>query len=162
MSVTITRMRRRHIEAALAIIRAHDKDDAKAAKTYFARKARSRKRWRATSARHYVALDDNMVVGVCGVDKDVEEGVDVWWLGWFYVDASSRGGGVGKALFDRSVRFARKHGARKLFVDTGSGKSYRRARDFYAGQGAVEEGRLRDFYGAGDHMVIYGLALSGK
>jgi GNAT superfamily N-acetyltransferase len=162
MSVKLRRMRRSDIPAVVAIIAAHDKDDGRTAATYFSAKGISKKAWTAKTGRHWVAVDSRAVVGMCGAGEDDEGGHRVWWLGWFYVAKGYRGNGVGNALFQRAVRHVRERRGRKLFIDTGSGKAYARARKFYLRQGAVEEGLLRDFYGKGDHMVLYGLPLRGK
>lgn len=155
-------MKRGDIEAALRIVKAHEYDDEVAARKYFTRRARSRKRWQRRDARHWVAVLDGEIVGVSGVQLDDEEGENIWWLSWFYVRARARRRGVGARMFARCTRWAAKQGGRKLFIDTSSTDSFAAARAFYEGRGATQEGRLLDFYEPGDHMVIYGLPLTGK
>ena len=45
--------------------------------------------------------------------------------------------------------------ARTLIVDTSSLDDYDQARAFYEARGFVEEARIRDFYGPGDHKVTF-------
>ena len=156
----IRRMRRRDVAAVVAIIASHDVDDGRSAEREFQRRARSKKRWKSDDARYFVAEVDGVLDGVSGVVADDEEGEDIWWLGWFYVTPTAQGMGVGGSLFERALRWARKQDGRKLFVDTGSTDSYADARRFYESRGCAEEGRLLDYYGPGDHQVLYGLALS--
>lgn len=45
--------------------------------------------------------------------------------------------------------------ARILIVETSSGDGYEHARAFYGKHGFVEEARIREFYGPGDHKVVF-------
>ena len=52
--------------------------------------------------------------------------------------------------------------ARVLIVETSSTDRYTQARAFYDKQGFEEEARIREFYGPGDHKVVFWKALSSK
>ena len=152
-------MKRRDIDAVVAVISSHDTHDARAARADFERRAGTPPSWKAPDARFWVAEAGDRLLGVCGAVADDGEGEGVWWLGWFYLAPDARGAGLGLRLFQKACRHARKHGGRKLFIDTSSSDGYAKARRFYEAAGGVVEGCLRDFYAPGEHMVIYGLPL---
>ena len=81
------------------------------------------------------------------------EGVwNVWWLG---VIPEAHGSGVGRALLQAAENAALASGARIVVVETSSKDSQARARRFYAKEGYSECGTVPDFYGDGDHKVIF-------
>jgi ribosomal protein S18 acetylase RimI-like enzyme len=45
--------------------------------------------------------------------------------------------------------------ARVLLVETSSTDQYERTRAFYRGRGYDEEATIREFYGPGDHKVVF-------
>ena len=81
------------------------------------------------------------------------EGVwNVWWLG---VSPESIGTGVGQKLLRAAEARAHGAGARIIVVETSSRAPQARARAFYAKEGYAECGCVPDFYGDGDHKVIF-------
>ncbi len=81
------------------------------------------------------------------------EGVwNVWWLG---VVPDSQGNGAGSLLLRAAESFAQSAGARIVVVETSSKDSQARARKFYAKEGYTECGCVPDFYGEGDHKIIF-------
>ena len=91
----------------------------------------------ANGGRFWVA-DEGGIVGTCGVfpvaDGDLE-------LRKMYLDPDTRGRGVGKALLERAVAFARAEGARRLVLDTV--EEMRAAIRFYEANGFVRDDEQR-------------------
>ena len=82
----------------------------------------------------------------------------MWNLYFIAVHPSRQGNGIGRALLDHVESHLRQAGpdaAQVLIVETSSTDQYARTRDFYSKQGYTEEARIRRFYGADDHKVIY-------
>ncbi len=102
-----------------------------------------------------VGLVGDRVVGVIAHLHDVNEADDIYWLGWFYVHKDEQGNQHGKHLLDHVVQVVKKRGGRKLYTDTSSWGFYSRAHHRYKEYGFKEEARLMDYYGKGEHQVIY-------
>jgi GNAT superfamily N-acetyltransferase len=109
----------------------------------------------------FVAVKDGRVAGTIGYLRDRRGAPGIFWLGWYYVHAADRGGGLGKLLLDHVVQKVRALGARKLFTDTASSPFYERARRTYERLGFTEEGTLEDYYWDGEHQVFYAMDLIG-
>ena len=99
------------------------------------------------------------IVGVTGYCPDPEESDGIYWLNWFYVHKDYKDHGYGRKLLDYVINKLKNKDARKLFVNTTSYRFYKPARDLYKAKGFKEEGILKDFYGKGEHQVIFGLVL---
>jgi GNAT superfamily N-acetyltransferase len=151
--------RREDLESIEAVFRSHEADyDWKFAKMYF-------RSYFSKPARHreeavLLALFGDRVVGVIGYLPDSREARGIFWLGWFYVHRDEQGHGYGQKLLEHVVAEVKKRGARKLYTDTSSWPFYERAHRAYGKLGFKEEAMLRDFYGKGEHQVIYGLCLT--
>lgn len=85
-------------------------------------------------------------------DQYAEGVLNVWWLG---VSPEEQGTGVGTALLRAAESLALDNGARIVVIETSSKEPQARARGFYLRQGYAECGRVPDFYGDGDHKVIF-------
>ena len=82
----------------------------------------------------------------------------MWNLYFIATAPDAHGTGAGTALIghvEQQLRAAGEAVARTLIVDTSSLDDYDGARRFYEARGFVEEARLRDFYGPGDHKVTF-------
>ncbi|MEM9611190.1 MAG: GNAT family N-acetyltransferase [Actinomycetota bacterium] len=105
----------------------------------------------------WIVLDDGSVTAAAYYAP--EPFADRMWNLYFIAAAPDRhGGGAGTVLIDHLERDLRTRGetvARTLIVDTSSLTDYEAARRFYAARGFVEEARVRDFYGPGDHKVTF-------
>ena len=63
--------------------------------------------------------------------------------------------GRGTALLHHVEEALRSSGQRLLLVETSGLPSFERARAFYAKCGYEEEARIRDYYKAGEDMVVF-------
>jgi ribosomal protein S18 acetylase RimI-like enzyme len=100
-----------------------------------------------------VAVRDERVLGyVCFGPTPMTQGTfDLYWI------ASApdvRGQGVGKALVEAMEAQLKERRARIVRVETSALESYGSTRGFYAAMRYVEEARIRDFYRAGEDLVI--------
>ncbi len=146
------------LEEVVRIIRLHDSDDARHARRFFEEGPSAEGDPRHG---HLVCVDpeEERVIGVSGWGADLGEGEGIYWLGWTYVNPWWHGRGAGRLLLEGAIERVRELGGRKLFVETSSAEAYERAVRFYERSGFAEEGRLRDFYGPGEHKIILGLPL---
>jgi ribosomal protein S18 acetylase RimI-like enzyme len=104
----------------------------------------------------FVARTAEGIVGVIGLCRDYFESKFSYWIGWFVVNRGNRRKGIGKGLFERVEKEARRKKVKKLFVnteDTNSG-----AKQFYSNCGFRSEGVLRDYYGKGEDVITLGKA----
>ncbi len=79
-----------------------------------------------------------------------------WQLWWLAVEKNQQGRGVGSRLLrhvEDDIR-ANHHG-RVLFIETGSLPHYELTRQFYRKFGYEQHALLKDFYAAGDSMVVF-------
>jgi len=151
------------LEAVIAVIGLSDDDDAGAARAYYEELwAGAEEDGLAISAHDFVCVDgSDRVIGIGGVQRDDGEGDGIWWLSWWYVDPAHQDQGVGKALMEESLRWARDRKARKVYVDVSSLDFYAKARRFYAAHGFVEEARLKDYYAEGEDMILMAKVVGG-
>ena len=97
---------------------------------------------------------DGSPVGFCyTVPEDLTEGT--WNMLALAVHPDFQGSGLGTALVQAAERRLRSNGQRILLVDTSSTDDFALTRQFYARNGYEEEARIRDFWSAGDHKVIF-------
>jgi ribosomal protein S18 acetylase RimI-like enzyme len=101
-----------------------------------------------------VARHEGEVVGfACYGPRALTEGTyDLFWIA---VDPSARRLGVGVALMRAAESEVRKRSGRLLIVETSGQEKYSPTRKFYEGVGYQKEAVIRDFYDAGDDLVIY-------
>lgn len=82
----------------------------------------------------------------------------VWNLYFLAVSPGQQSRGSGAAIVAHVEGELRQRGegsARVLIVETSSTDGYERTRSFYRSHGFVEEARIREFYGPGDHKVVF-------
>ena len=91
-----------------------------------------------------VYVDENaLVLGTTGLyryKKDFNEAV---WLAWFCVDPKARGRGIGQALLDHSVAWARNAGFRLMRLYTSTDPNEASAQRLYERNGFMEVGRKK-------------------
>lgn len=76
-------------------------------------------------------------------------------LYWIAVEASCRGGGLGKMLLAEAERLIRAAGGRRVYAETSNREQYTPTRAFYEHCGYRLEAILADFYAPGDDKAIY-------
>jgi ribosomal protein S18 acetylase RimI-like enzyme len=82
----------------------------------------------------------------------------IWNLYFISVDPTHQSVGVGQALMahvEATLRATGSDVARVLIVETSSTDQYARTRDFYRRLGYDQEARIREFYGPGDHKIVF-------
>lgn len=82
----------------------------------------------------------------------------LWNLYFIAVDPTQHGAGVGTGLLEHVEEWLRAKGeeeARVLLIETSSTPQYDATRAFYAVRGFTREAQIREFYGPGDHKVVF-------
>ncbi len=82
-----------------------------------------------------------------------------WYLTMIAVLADQQGQGRGAALMRHVEETLRSSGERLLLVETSGQPTFEQTRAFYKKCGYTEEARVRDYYAAGDDMVLFRKAL---
>nr|CAA9313522.1 MAG: hypothetical protein AVDCRST_MAG46-322 [uncultured Nocardioidaceae bacterium] len=81
-----------------------------------------------------------------------------WNLYFLVVDKEYHGAGIGSRIVNEVEQRLRDLGpdkARILLIETSSTDQYANARVFYVARGYAEEATVRDYYGPGEHKVIF-------
>jgi ribosomal protein S18 acetylase RimI-like enzyme len=87
----------------------------------------------------------------------------LWNLYFIAVHPSQHGAGIGTALIAHLENVLRDKGeaeARVLLVETSSTDQYGATRAFYMARGFDREAQIREFYGPGDHKVVFWKAIA--
>jgi GNAT superfamily N-acetyltransferase len=84
-----------------------------------------------------------------------------WYVYWIVVHPDQQGHGLGGKLLRFAEDDARSLDGRVMFVETSSVAHYEPTRRFYLKQGYDLEATLRDFYAAGDDMIVFRKSLLG-
>jgi ribosomal protein S18 acetylase RimI-like enzyme len=100
-----------------------------------------------------VAAREETVVGyVCYGPTPMTEGTyDLYWVA---SDPKVRGQGVGAALVSAMEGDLRRRKGRLIRVETSAMEAYGPTRGFYAAMQYREESRFRDFYKAGEDLIV--------
>ncbi len=78
-----------------------------------------------------------------------------WQLWWIVVRNDLQGQGLGGFLLDKVEKHSMELGGRVMFIETSSQEKYEPTRKFYLKYNYSLEARMRDFYAAGDDMVVF-------
>jgi ribosomal protein S18 acetylase RimI-like enzyme len=78
-----------------------------------------------------------------------------WHLYWIAIRAGVQARGLGATLLKAVEDGIRSHKGRVLFIETSSLPHYDKTRRFYIKQNYEQEAVLRDYYAAGDDMVVF-------
>lgn len=76
-------------------------------------------------------------------------------LYWIAVDPTAQGRGIGRALLARVEEEVRYRNGYLLIVETSGAPSYAAARRLYESSGCHCEAVIHDFYGRGEHLLVY-------
>ena len=117
-----------------------------------------RELWDDGGYNFLVAHHDGRVIGyTCFGERALTQGsYDLFWIA---VDPSARRLGAGKALMRATEAEVQRRGGRLIIVETSGMDKYESTRAFYLGVGYQQEAVIRDFYKAGDDLVIYTMHL---
>jgi GNAT superfamily N-acetyltransferase len=77
-------------------------------------------------------------------------------LYWIAVDVSSHNKGIGKYLISDAEEWVRQRNGNLIIAETSSLPRYEKTRKFYLRTQYGELARIKDYYSAGDDLVIYG------
>lgn len=100
-----------------------------------------------------MATRDRALLGyVCyGPTPMTENTFDLYWIA---SDPESRGQGVGASLIAGMEADIRHRKGHLIRVETSATEAYGPTRGFYEGMKYTEEARIKDFYKAGDDLII--------
>jgi ribosomal protein S18 acetylase RimI-like enzyme len=85
--------------------------------------------------------------------RDLTNGVyDLYWIA---VDPDARRRSIGRELITACENAVRENGGRMLIAETSGTPQYQPTRRFYFGMGYQDEAVIKDFYSAGDDLVIF-------
>jgi ribosomal protein S18 acetylase RimI-like enzyme len=100
-----------------------------------------------------VAVKDSKVVGyICFGPTPMTDGTfDLYWIA---SDPNVRGQGVGAALVSAMEGELRRKKGRLIRVETSAMEAYGPTRGFYQAMRYTEECRFRDFYKAGEDLIV--------
>lgn len=107
--------------------------------------------------RDYVirVYDDGGVLGYycIGPTPATASTFDLYWIA---VSPTAQGKGIGKALNRHAEELISAMGGRLIVAETSSTPRYDKTRAFYIAAGYRELARIRDYYRAGDSLVVFG------
>ena len=78
-----------------------------------------------------------------------------WYLYWIAIRKDVQARGIGTRLLRHLEDDIRSRRGRVIFVETGSVPHYHLTRKFYLKNGYEQHALLKDFYAAGDSMVVF-------
>ena len=76
-------------------------------------------------------------------------------LYWICTDRNRRERGVGRALFGAVEAAVRSRHGRMIVIETSTGDSYFPAVRFYERLGCTQAARIKDYYRAGEDLLVY-------
>lgn len=103
---------------------------------------------------HWIVDDGDGVVGAAYYAPEMMTD-GTWNLYFIAVRPGLQGTGRGSGLLHHVERRVKKGGGRMLIIETSGTGSFGRTRTFYRKHGYDEEGRVRDFYAAGDDKIVF-------
>jgi ribosomal protein S18 acetylase RimI-like enzyme len=101
-----------------------------------------------------VALESSSLIGyVCWGQTPLT--ASTWDVYWMAVSHEQRGAGIGSALLQAAEEGIKNAGGTLALIETSSKPNYLNTRRFYLRKGYKKISRIRDFYGPGDHRIIF-------
>lgn len=86
----------------------------------------------------------------------------VYDLYWIVADPESSGKGIGKNLLEHAEEFVRSNNGRWLLAETSSKESYKSTQNFYLRNKYSIISEIKDFYSAGDNLLVFGKYFNNK
>jgi aminoglycoside 6'-N-acetyltransferase I len=83
-------------------------------------------------------------------------------LYWIVSDPEFSGKGIGKSLLKHAEDFVRNCNGRWLLAETSSKESYTSTQNFYLRNNYTIISEIRDFYAAGDNLLVFGKYFNNK
>jgi len=80
----------------------------------------------------------------------------VYDLYWIAVRPKSQSKGIGKKLIDHAEKFVEMNNGNWLLIETSSKDNYEKTRNFYLRNFYTIVTEIKDFYKAGDNLIIFG------
>lgn len=112
----------------------------------------------AEGQRWLVDVEDGEIIGTV-MYRPVEAADRAWDLTLIAVRAERQGGGVGRRLMAHIEHELREEDQRTLVVQTSGLDRFTATRGFYRRLGYIERGRVPDYWGDGDDMVLFSKVL---
>jgi ribosomal protein S18 acetylase RimI-like enzyme len=91
-------------------------------------------------------------LGLSGLYRPAWAGVGQYWLGWFAVEPSAQGRGLGRTLLEATLALAAAKGGKRLSIETAAELSP--AVRLYQRLGFQECGQIADYWGPGVPLLI--------
>lgn len=107
------------------------------------------------SGYHFAFVQNGSTVAgfICfGPIPCTRDGWDVYWIA---VHPDFQGWGIGRKLLEAAEERIQEDGGGRIYIDTSSRPSYRKARCFYQAAGYRLEACLNDFYSPGDDKCVF-------
>jgi ribosomal protein S18 acetylase RimI-like enzyme len=109
---------------------------------------------RGSGYESLVASSNERVVGyICFGPTPMTDAT--WDLYWIAVSPEVQGQGLGKLLYSAFAEAIRERGGRQVRIETSSQEIYAATGGFYERLGFDLAGKLKDFYTAGDDLLIF-------
>ncbi len=109
----------------------------------------------------FIYEEDGMIIGYhCTGRRPLTDGTyDLYWI---VTDPEHGRKGVGKQLLEHAEEFVKENNGRWLLIETSSKDSYSATRNFYMRNKYTIIGEIKDFYRAGDALMIFGKYFNNK
>ena len=82
--------------------------------------------------KYFVLIQDDKVLGLTGLYQEKEDDEHECWLGWFCIDESARGLGIGRKLLEFSIETTQYLDFKKLHLYTYDSDFYKSDEAFFA------------------------------
>lgn len=152
----LRKMKDDDIDAVVALIDAHDDDDAEEAERDY--------RDAEGFEDQFVLEQEGKIIGVTGFKTP--PGCDnTHWLSWTYVDEDHTGQGLGRKILTELFEHLKELGGRKIFIKVSDyeseedGAIYAAALHLYQSLGFSLDITFEDFYDVGEAQMILGMRL---
>ncbi|MGL5352662.1 MAG: GNAT family N-acetyltransferase [Clostridium sp.] len=84
------------------------------------------------SLEYFVAIDEfDKVSGIIGLYTQDSDYYESYWVGWYCVNNTKRGLGIGNLLLQYAIKLSKERGAKYLWLYTSSDEGERKAQEIY-------------------------------